>query len=112
MTIFEKIARGEISISVIYEDEFVIAFPDIAPEAPLHVLVIPKKPIENLLALTKEDREIAGHVLWAAGEVARRLNVAETGIRVVFNAGKDGGQTVPYLHAHVLGGRSLNWPPG
>jgi histidine triad (HIT) family protein len=110
--IFAKIARGEIEVQKIYEDEFVVAFPDINPEAPTHVLVIPKKPIENVLALTPEDREIAGAVLLAAGEVARRLGVAESGVRIVFNVGADGGQTVPHLHAHVLGGRPLTWPPG
>jgi histidine triad (HIT) family protein len=110
--IFAKIARGEVSVEAIYEDEYVIAFRDINPQAPVHALVIPKKEIVNVLALTPEDREIAGAVVLAAAEVARRLGVAESGIRIVFNAGEDGGQTVPHLHAHVLGGRSLSWPPG
>lgn len=110
--IFARIARKEMPVEIIYEDDLVIAFRDISPQAPVHALVIPKKPIENILALTSEDREIAGAVLLAAAEVARRLGVAETGVRVVFNAGSDGGQTVPYLHAHVLGGRPLTWPPG
>lgn len=110
--IFAKIARKEIPIEAIYEDDYVIAFKDINPQAPVHALVIPKKPIENVLALTDADRELAGALLLAAAEVARRLGVAESGIRVVFNAGTDGGQTVPHLHAHVLGGRHLAWPPG
>jgi histidine triad (HIT) family protein len=110
--IFAKIARKEISVEAIYEDNWVIAFRDINPQAPVHALVIPKKSVENVLALTSDDRELAGAILLAAAEVARRLGVAETGIRVVFNAGGDGGQTVPHLHAHILGGRQLDWPPG
>jgi histidine triad (HIT) family protein len=110
--IFAKIARKEIPVEAIYEDDWVIAFRDINPQAPVHALVIPKKSVENVLALTSDDRELAGAVLLAAAEVARRLGVAETGIRVVFNAGGDGGQTVPHLHAHILGGRQLDWPPG
>ena len=110
--IFARIARGEVPVEAIYEDEHVIAFRDISPQAPVHALVIPKKPVENVLALTKADRELAGAVLLAAAEVARRLSVAESGVRVVFNAGANAGQTVPHLHAHVLGGRPLAWPPG
>jgi histidine triad (HIT) family protein len=110
--IFAKIGRGEVSVEAIYEDEYVIAFKDINPQAPIHALVIPKKPIENALALTPGDRELAGAVLLAAAEVARRLGIAESGMRIVFNAGADGGQTVPHLHAHVLGGRHMAWPPG
>ena len=110
--IFAKIARKEVAVEAIYEDDHCIAFRDINPQAPVHALVIPKKPVENVLGLTAEDREMAGALLLAAGEVARRLGVAESGVRVVFNAGGDGGQTVPHLHAHVLGGRPLGWPPG
>lgn len=110
--IFARIGRGDVTVEAVYEDEWVIAFRDISPQAPVHVLVIPKRSVENVLALGSEDRELAGAVLLAAAEVARRLGVAETGIRVVFNAGADGGQTVPHLHAHVLGGRPLAWPPG
>jgi histidine triad (HIT) family protein len=110
--IFARIARGEVPVEKVYEDEHTVAFRDISPQAPVHALVIPKKPIENVLALTAEDREVAGAVLLAAAEVARRLGVADSGVRVVFNAGTDAGQTVPHLHAHVLGGRPLAWPPG
>ena len=109
---FAKIARGEVTVETVYEDDHVIAFRDINPQAPVHALVIPKKEIVNVLALTPDDREIAGAIVLAAAEVARRLGVAESGIRIVFNAGSDGGQTVPHLHAHILGGRSLSWPPG
>jgi histidine triad (HIT) family protein len=111
-SIFARIARKEIPVEVIYEDEHVLAFNDINPQAPVHALVIPKKPVENALALGPEDRDLAGAVLLAAAEVARRLGVAESGVRIVLNAGADGGQSVPYLHAHVLGGRALGWPPG
>jgi len=110
--IFAKIGRGDITVETIYEDAHVIAFRDVNPQAPVHALVIPKKPVENVLALTPADRELAGAVLLAAAEVARRLGVAETGVRIVFNAGADAGQSVPHLHAHVLGGRKLAWPPG
>lgn len=111
-SIFAKIARREVPVEVVYEDEWCIAFKDTNPQAPVHALVIPKKPVENVLTLGPEDRETAGGLLLAAGEIARRLGVAQSGVRVVFNAGADGGQTVPYLHAHVLGGRPLGWPPG
>lgn len=110
--IFAKIARKEIPVEVIYEDEHVLAFRDINPQAPVHALVIPKKPVENVLALGPEDRELAGAILLAAAEVARRLGIADSGVRVVLNAGADGGQSVGHLHAHVLGGRALGWPPG
>jgi histidine triad (HIT) family protein len=110
--IFARIARKEVPVEAIYEDEWCIAFRDISPQAPVHALVIPKRPVENVLALGPEDRDLAGALLLAAGEVARRLGVAESGVRVVFNAGANGGQSVPHLHAHVLGGRPLGWPPG
>lgn len=110
--IFAKIARKEVPVEAIYEDDYCIAFRDISPQAPVHALVIPKTPVENVLALGPEQRDLAGAVLLAAAEVARRLGVAEAGVRIVFNAGADSGQTVPYLHAHVLGGRPLRWPPG
>ena len=110
--IFAKIARKEIPVEILYEDEHVVAFRDINPQAPVHALVIPKNPVENVLALGPEDREMAGALLLAAAEVARRLGIAESGVRIVFNAGADGGQSVSHLHAHVLGGRPLAWPPG
>ena len=110
--IFARIARGEVKVETIYEDEFVLAFPDIAPQAPVHFLVIPKTPIENVLGLEEDDIELAGRLLRACAEVARRAGIDKSGMRVVLNAGADGGQTVPHLHAHVLGGRALGWPPG
>lgn len=110
--IFAKIGRGEVPIEAIYEDDFVIAFRDLSPQAPVHALVIPKKPVQNILALGPDDRELAGALLLACAEVARRMGIEESGVRVVLNAGGDAGQTVPHLHAHVLGGRSMSWPPG
>jgi len=111
-TIFGKIARGEIAVEKVYEDEYVLAFPDLNPQAPVHILVIPKKPIKNILDLGPEDRELAGSVLLACAAVARALGIDQSGVRVVLNAGADAGQTVWHLHAHVLGGRPLGWPPG
>jgi len=111
-SIFAKIARGEIPVEKIYEDEHVLAFADINPQAPVHALIIPRKAVHNVLDLTADDTELAGRLLLACAEVARRLGVADSGMRIVLNAGADGGQTVPYLHAHLLGGRPLDWPPG
>ncbi|MFY7953927.1 MAG: histidine triad nucleotide-binding protein [Armatimonadaceae bacterium] len=110
--IFAKIGRGEVAVNAVYEDEFVVAFPDIAPQAPVHVLVIPRAAIVDTLGLTSEDPQLAGRLLLACAEVARRTGIDQSGFRVVLNTGVDGGQTVPHLHAHVLGGRPLGWPPG
>ncbi len=111
-TIFGRIARGEIAVERLYEDEWVVAFPDLNPQAPVHVLVIPKKPVKNILDLGPEDREMAGSLLLACAAVARKLGIDASGVRVVLNAGTDAGQSVWHLHAHVLGGRPLSWPPG
>ena len=111
-SIFARIVRGEIPVNIVYENEHVLAFPDISPQAPIHVLVIPKQPIRSLLQFAASDGDRAGELLIACAEVARRMGIAEDGCRVVFNSGDAGGQTVPYLHAHVLGGRDLSWPPG
>jgi len=110
--IFARIARKEIPVEIVYEDDHVLAFPDISPQAPVHVLVIPKRPFQNIMVLRPTDAELAGKLLLAAAEVARRLDIADGGVRVVLNTGGDAGQTVPYLHAHVLGGRAMAWPPG
>jgi histidine triad (HIT) family protein len=111
-TIFDKILRREIPADIVYENEHVLAFRDITPQAPIHVLVIPKRSITNLLTTTTEDAETLGQLMLACGEVARLLGLEHEGMRVVLNAGEAAGQTVPYLHAHVLGGRPLHWPPG
>ncbi|MCL4129833.1 UNVERIFIED_CONTAM: hypothetical protein GTU68_002472 [Idotea baltica] len=111
-TIFKKIIDREIPADIIYEDDWCLAFHDISAQAPVHVLVIPKKEIVNVAGLRDEDTELAGKLLLAAGKVARQLGVADSGYRVVANCGADGGQSVDHLHLHVLAGRPLSWPPG
>ncbi len=111
-TVFKKIIDGEINANIIYEDEWCLAFHDLSPQAPVHVLVIPKKEVVNVAALQEEDRELAGYLLLAIGKVARQLDLETAGYRVVANCGSDGGQSVNHLHFHILGGRQLNWPPG
>jgi histidine triad (HIT) family protein len=111
-TIFGKIIRKEIPAKVVYETERVLAFRDINPVAPIHVLVIPKKPIESISAAVQADSEILGELMLAAAEVARQEGLEPGGYRVVTNIGNDGGQTVSHLHLHVIGGRQMLWPPG
>lgn len=110
-TIFGKIIRREISADIVYEDGLCLAFRDITPQAPTHILVIPKKPIPKLADAQAEDKALLGHLLFAASEIARQENL-ENGYRVVINTGEEAGQTVFHLHLHLLGGRSLGWPPG
>jgi len=111
-TIFEKIIAREIPADIVYEDEYCLAFHDIQPQAPVHVLVIPKRRIENVASLEDGDQEMAGKLLLAVRNVARQLELADRGYRVVANCGIDGGQSVDHLHLHVLGGRQMKWPPG
>lgn len=111
-TIFEKIIDREIPAAILYEDDRVIAFRDIKPQAPVHALIVPKKPIARIAEAHAEDREVLGHLLVKAAEVARQLGVSETGFRLVLNNGPDAGEAVPHLHCHILGGRALGWPPG
>ena len=111
-TIFGKIIAREIPADIVYEDDNVLAFRDVSPQAPMHVLVVPKKPLANLLDAGEADTLLLGQLMQAAVHVARTLGVAEGGFRVVVNVGKDGGQTVDHLHLHLLGGRHLTWPPG
>jgi len=111
MTIFDKIIAGEIPAEIIYEDEICIAFRDIAPKAPTHVLIIPKKPIASLADLTDEDQAIVGRCVVVASVVARQELLSD-GYRLVVNCGSDGGQEVPHLHFHLMGGRKMTWPPG
>ena len=110
-TLFTKIIRREIPANIIYEDDQVLAFHDIAPQAPVHFLVIPKKPIRTLNDLTEEDKALAGHILFTAQRLAVEQG-CEKGFRVVMNCNEDGGQTVYHIHMHVLGQRQMNWPPG
>lgn len=111
-TIFGKIIRREIPANIVYEDDLCLAFTDITPQAPTHILVIPKKPIPSLAAATPEDTVLLGHLLLAIQQVADQQGLTEQGYRVVTNIGSDGGQTVAHLHFHLLGGRTLQWPPG
>lgn len=111
-TIFGKIIRKEIPAKIVHEDEHCLAFHDVAPQAPVHVLVIPKKPIVSIAQLQPEDAALMGHLLVTIQQVAKLLNLADSGYRVVANSGSDGGQSVDHLHFHILGGRPLKWPPG
>jgi len=111
VTLFEKIIAREIPADIIFEDDLVLAFNDINPQAPTHVLVIPKKPIPRIAEAIPDDHQVLGHLLLKAREVAAELNL-ENGYRLVINNGPDGGESVPHLHLHILGGRALNWPPG
>ena len=110
--IFCKIIAGEIPASKLYDDDEVLAFNDINPQAPTHLLVIPKRHIESLATVTLEESALLGHLLATASRLARDLGLAERGYRVVFNVGQDGGMAVYHLHAHILGGRRMAWPPG
>ncbi|WP_102400153.1 histidine triad nucleotide-binding protein [Haloimpatiens massiliensis] len=110
--IFCKIVNGDIPCSKVYEDEKILAFKDIEPQAPTHILIIPKKHIESLNSLTEEDSNIVTYIFMKAKKLAKELGVAEDGYRIVNNCGKDGGQTVQHLHFHMLAGRNLQWPPG
>ena len=109
--LFCKIAAGEIPSKKAYEDEKVFAFYDIDPQAPVHILVIPKEHIQSVSQITPEKQEIVGHIFTVIAKLARELNL-EDGYRVVSNVGQQGGQSVPHLHFHLLGGRNLGWPPG
>ncbi|HET7663550.1 MAG TPA: histidine triad nucleotide-binding protein [Rhodanobacteraceae bacterium] len=111
-TIFAKIIRGEIPADIVYEDEHVVAFTDVNPQAPTHVLFIPREPIPTLNDATPEQAELLGRLLLAAAAYARKQGLAEKGYRVVVNCNEDGGQTVYHLHLHLLGGRPMLWPPG
>lgn len=110
--LFCKIASGEIPSKKVYEDEMVLAFRDIDPQAPTHILVIPKKHIESVLDIKDEDNEILAGIFKVINIVAKEEGLDEGGFRVVSNIGKDGQQSVPHLHFHVIGGRSMQWPPG
>jgi histidine triad (HIT) family protein len=110
-TVFAKIIRREIPANIIYEDDLSLAFKDINPQAPTHILVIPKKPIPQLDAATAQDLDLLGHLLLTVKKVAEQSGL-RNGYRVVINNGVDGGQTVYHLHLHILGDRQMHWPPG
>ena len=111
-TLFEKICDREIPADIVYEDDQVVAFRDIAPAAPTHVLVIPRKPIPRINEAKPEDQSLLGHLLLKAAEVARSLGLGGSGFRLVLNNGADAGETVPHMHCHIVGGRKMAWPPG
>ena len=110
-TIFKRIIDGEIPADIVYEDEQCLAFRDISPQAPVHILVIPRKEIPSIDHLSDEDEQLVGHIYLAIKQIAAGEGL-ENGYRVIVNCGKEGGQTVDHLHFHLLGGRGLSWPPG
>ena len=111
-TLFEKIVAREIPAQIVFEDDLVLAIRDIHPQAPTHVLIFPKKPVPRIAEATPEDHKLLGHLLLKAAEVADKLRLKQSGYRLVINNGADGGESVPHLHCHILGGRHLAWPPG
>jgi histidine triad (HIT) family protein len=111
-TIFGGIAAGEIPADIVYQDDDLVAFRDLSPQAPTHILIIPRKPIPTLNDLEDADAELVGKLFLAAAKVAKQVGIAKAGYRVVVNCNAAGGQTVFHLHLHLLGGRSLQWPPG
>ena len=110
-TIFSKIIRKEIPADIVYEDDLALAFRDVSPQAPVHILVIPKKPIVNLATASEDDRDLLGHLLIVLQQIAVQEGLSN-GYRVVLNTGEEGGQSVYHMHFHLLGGRSMTWPPG
>ncbi len=112
MTIFEKIAAREIPAQLVFEDDEVMAFHDVTPQAPAHVLIVPKRVIPRLAEAQESDQALLGKLLLTAAHVARDLGLSESGYRVVINNGPDAGESVPHLHVHLLGKRALAWPPG
>ncbi|MDD2480536.1 MAG: histidine triad nucleotide-binding protein [Lutispora sp.] len=110
--IFCKIIKGEIPCSKVYEDDKVLAFNDINPEAPVHVLIVPKTHVQSVMDINADDCQLISHVFYVASKIAEELKISEKGFRIVNNVGENGGQTVSHIHFHLLGGRLLQWPPG
>src|SRR6187397_256282 len=111
-TLFERIAAKEIPADIVYQDDLVLAIRDIKPQAPVHILIVPKKPIPRIAEAKSEDHRVLGHLLLKAAEVATRIGLDKSGYRLVINNGPDAGESVPHLHLHILGGRQMGWPPG
>lgn len=111
-TLFQKIADGDIEADIVYEDEDCIAFHDINPQAPVHLLVVPRSPIPSINALEPSQEALVGHLFVVAKQLAAKHDLAEKGYRLVVNTGDHAGQTVDHIHVHLLGGRSMQWPPG
>jgi len=112
MSIFKKIIDKKIPADIVYEDDFCLAFRDITPQAPVHILLIPRKELISLNEVSPDDSELMGHLMLKASEIARQQGLADEGYRVVINTNDNGGQSVPHLHLHILGGRQMTWPPG
>jgi histidine triad (HIT) family protein len=110
--VFQKIIARQIPAAIVYEDDLVLAFRDINAQAPVHVLIVPKKHIARIAEATAEDHKLLGHLLLKAAAVAAQLGLDKTGYRLVINNGADGGESVAHLHCHILGGRKMTWPPG
>ncbi|MGI6576103.1 MAG: histidine triad nucleotide-binding protein [bacterium] len=110
--LFCRIVNGEIPAEVVYEDELVMAFKDVNPQAPIHLLLVPKKHLANLLELAEADKDLSSHFLAVINKLAQQYDLKGKGFRTVINTGEDGGQTVEHLHFHLLGGRFMGWPPG
>ena len=111
-TLFEKICAGEIPADIVYQDDQCVCFRDIGPQAPTHLLLVPRKPIPRLSLADEGDAALLGHMMLAAGKIARSLGIDESGFRLVINNGPDAGEAAPHLHMHILAGRKLEWPPG
>ena len=111
-SIFSRIIAKEIPAKFVYEDDQCVAFHDAHPQAPVHILVIPRKEIPRIAAATADDEKLLGHLLFVAQSVAKKESLGESGFRLVINNGPNGGETVPHLHVHILGGRPMLWPPG
>jgi histidine triad (HIT) family protein len=112
LTIFTKIINRELPAKIVYEDDKCLAFHDIDPQAPVHIIVITKKEIPTMNDVKEEDEELIGHLFFKAAAIAKKQGLAENGYRLVVNTGRDGGQSVYHIHVHILGGRLLSWPPG
>jgi len=111
-TLFSKIIDGEIPGEFVHQDDHCVAIKDIDPKAPVHILIIPRKPLPGIQAAEREDQQLLGHLMVIARQLADQLDLTSSGFRLVLNAGDDGGQAVPHLHIHLLGGRAMTWPPG
>lgn len=111
-TLFEKICAREIPADIVYEDEHCVCFRDIAPQAPVHLLLVPRKPISRIAEATADEAALLGHMMTKIGIIAESQAISEDGFRVVINNGPHGGEAVPHLHIHLLGGRQMLWPPG
>jgi histidine triad (HIT) family protein len=112
MTLFERIAAREIPAEIVFEDDHVVAFKDITPVAPIHILIVPKKAIPRIGEAKQEDSELLARLLLTSRKIAQDLNLLESGYRLVVNHGRDAGESVPHLHVHFLAGRRMTWPPG